>query len=110
MVYFFCFKNLNYFVDIIVYEGKLFLIISEKLFGGYFVDKIMDEYIVYLNGCYYYFNLKFVFLLIKKFIFEINYMYSCLYFNLDNIYVGMIIMYWYRNDYISNDCFELICV
>ena len=102
-------KNLNYFVDIIAYEGKLPSTISEKSLGGYPVDKTMDEYTVHLNGRHYYSDSKFAFLPTKKPTPEINYMYSCPYFNLDNIYAGTITMYWYRNDHISNDRLESIC-
>ncbi|WPK36300.1 holin [Escherichia phage AV119] len=108
-VYSFRPKNLNYFVDIIAYEGKLPSTISEKSLGGYPVDKTMDEYTVHLNGRHYYSDSKFAFLPTKKPTPEINYMYSCPYFNLDNIYAGTITMYWYRNDHISNDRLESIC-
>lgn len=108
-VYSFRPKNLNYFVDIIAYEGRLPSTITEKSLGGYPVDKTMDEYIVHLNGRHYYSDSKFAFLPTKKPTPEINYMYSCPYFNLDNIYAGTITMYWYRNDHISNDRLESIC-
>lgn len=88
-------KNLNYFVDLIAFEGKLPSTVDPKNLGGYPIDKTTPEYTTHLSGRYYWSEKEFVFLPTKKKPTEVSYMFSCPYFNLDNIYSGTVEMYWY---------------
>lgn len=88
-------KNLNYFVDLIAYEGKLPSTLDPKNLGGYPIDKTTPEYSTHLTGRYFWSEKEFVFLPTKKKPQEITYMFSCPYFNLDNVYSGTVEMYWY---------------
>lgn len=88
-------KNLNYFVDLIAYEGRLPSTVNEKNLGGFPVDKTSQEYSTHLNGTYFSTKNEFVFLPTKKKEGELQYMFSCPYFNLDNVYSGTVSMYWY---------------
>lgn len=108
-VYSFRPKNLNYFVDLIAYEGRLPSTINEKSLGGFPVDKTMTEYSVHLSGRAYKSVDKFAFLPTKKPSPEINFMYSCPYFNLDNIYAGTVSMYWYGGEHIDESRLDSIC-
>ena len=89
-------KNLNYFVDLIAFEGQLPSTIDPKNMGGYPIDKTTPEYTTHLSGRYFNSENEYVFLPTKKKPPEISYMFSCPYFNLDNIYSGTISMYWYN--------------
>lgn len=109
-VYSFRPKNLNYFVDLIAYEGKLPSTISEKSLGGFPVDKTADEYIIHLSGRHFSSKSEFAFLPTKSKTAELSYMYSCPYFNLDNIYAGTVTMYWYKgNNILEEDRLAAIC-
>lgn len=90
-------KNLNYFVDLVAYEGQLPSTLDPKNLGGYPIDKTTAEYSTHVAGRYFWSEKEFVFLPTKKTPPEITYMFSCPYFNLDNVYSGTVEMYWYGN-------------
>lgn len=102
-------KNLNYFVDLIAYEGTLPSAVSEKNLGGYPVDKTSAEYGTHLAAGYFSSNSEFVFLPTKKKVEDVKYMFSCPYFNLDNIYSGTVSMYWYEGTTLSETRLNSIC-
>lgn len=109
-VYSFRPKNLNYFVDLIAYEGKLPTAVNEKNLGGFPVDKTSNEYSTHLRGANFSSNDEFVFLPTKKRDGELKYMYSCPYFNLDNVYAGTVSMYWYTGEpTVSQERLAAIC-
>ena len=109
-VYSFRPKNLNYFVDLIAYEGKLPSTVSEKSLGGFPVDKTSQEYSTHLGGRVFYSENEFVFLPSTVKTQELKYMFSCPFFNLDNVYAGTVTMYWYeKNKNINTARLESIC-
>lgn len=95
-VYTFRPRNMNYFVDLITYEGRLPQTVNPKNLGGFPIDKTSGEYNIHLTGEYYESTKEFVYLPTKKKDGEIKYMFSCPYFNLDNVYSGAVAMYWYE--------------
>lgn len=103
-------KNLNYFVDLIAYEGTLPSTVDSKNLGGYPIDKTSAEYSTHLSGRYFWTDKEFVFLPTKRKPPEISYMFSCPYFNLDNVYAGTVEMYWYNSKpVLSNERLTSIC-
>lgn len=103
-------KNLNYFVDLIAYEGKLPSTVSEKSLTGFPVDKTSQEYSTHLGGRVFYSEHEFLFLPSKVKTDELKYMFSCPFFNLDNVYAGTVTMYWYeKNKTINTTRLESIC-
>lgn len=95
-VYVFRPKNLNYFVDLEVYEGRIPPTVDPKNMGGYPVDKTSAEYIEHLADRSFQTETEFTYLPTTNSDKSVKYMYSCPYFNLDNIYSGTISMYWYK--------------
>lgn len=93
-VYVFRPKNLNYFVDLEVYEGRIPESVDPKNMGGYPVDKTSEEYLSHLAGQSYASETEFTYLPTQDDVKGVAYMYSCPYFNLDNIYSGTVSMYW----------------
>lgn len=93
-IYVFRPKNLNYFVDLEMYEGKIPLSVDSKNLGGFPVDKTSEEYSNHLSGRSFASETEFIFLPTTEDDKKIGFMYSCPYFNLDNIYSGSIAMYW----------------
>lgn len=93
-VYVFRPKNLNYFVDLEVYEGRIPDSVDPKNMGGYPVDKTSEEYLNHLAGQSFGSETDFAYLPTTDEIKGVAYMYSCPYFNLDNIYSGTVSMYW----------------
>lgn len=89
-------KNINYFVDIVNYDGRLPLQIDPKNLGGYPIDKLSDEYAQHINGLIYISTAASPYLPTKEKV-PVVYTYSCPYFNLDNFYSGSILMEWYKN-------------
>lgn len=89
-------KNINYFVDIVAYEGTLPQQIDPKNLGGYPIDKTSEEYNNHTNGLYYISNVASSYLPTKDLI-PVVYTFSCPYFNLDNYYSGSVLMEWYKN-------------
>lgn len=87
-------KNVNYFVDIIAYEGKLPQQIDPKNLGGYPIDKTSEEYNRHINGLYYISDIASPYLPTKDLV-PVAYTFSCPYFNLENYYSGSILMEWY---------------
>lgn len=108
-VYSFRPKNLNYFVDLVAYEGKLPDIVDEKNLGGFPVDKTSQEYQTHLTGAHFQSFDEFVFLPTKQHNSGLKYMYSCPYFNMDNIYSGTVSMYWYNNPVLDEKRLSQIC-
>ncbi|ARW58231.1 holin lysis mediator [Serratia phage X20] len=108
-VYSFRPKNLNYFVDLVAYEGRLPISVNEKNLGGYPVDKTSGEYSTHLSGAAFSSNNEFIFLPTKKKDTELQYMFSCPYFNLDNVYSGTVSMYWYQPPILSETRLNAIC-
>ena len=103
-------KNLYYFVDLIAYEGTLPSTVDSKNLGGYPIDKTTAEYSTHLSGRYFWTDKEFVFLPTKRKPPEISYMFSCPYFNLDNVYAGTVEMYWYNSKpALSNERLTSIC-
>lgn len=102
-------RNLNYFVDLIAYEGKLPGTVDEKNLGGFPVDKTSNEYIAHLKGANFSTPNEFVFLPTKKRETEVKQMYSCPYFNLDNVYAGTVALYWYSKSEFNESRLAAIC-
>ncbi|USL85758.1 holin [Enterobacter phage fGh-Ecl01] len=102
-------RNLNYFVDLIAYEGRLPSTVNEKNLGGFPVDKTSNEYSAHLRGAHFSSEDEFVFLPTKKKDGELKYMYSCPYFNLDNVYAGTVSMYWYSKPLLNENRLAAIC-
>ncbi|AKU42910.1 holin [Escherichia phage vB_EcoM-E33] len=86
--------NMNYFVDMVAYEGKLPETVDAKNTGGFPIDKTSVEYMAGVNGNYFESSTETVFLPTKKKT-QFTYMFSCPFFNLDNVYAGSISLYWY---------------
>ena len=108
-VYSFRPRNLNYFVDLVAYEGRLPGTVNEKNLGGFPVDKTSNEYTTHLRGANFSTDSEFVFLPTKKKEGELRYMFSCPYFNLDNVYAGTVAMYWYSKPEINDLRLAAIC-
>lgn len=90
-------KNLNYFVDVIAYEGKLPAALDPKNMGGVGIDKTSDEYIKHVSGLPYISNVASAYLPKEKDdVIPVMYTFSCPYFNLDNNYSGSVLMEWYK--------------
>lgn len=87
-------KNINYFVDIVEYQGKLPSQIDPKNLGGYPIDKTSEEYTNHINGLYYSSTTASSYLPTRDFV-PVAYTFSCPYFNLDNYYSGSVLMEWY---------------
>lgn len=102
-------KNLNYFVDLIAYEGTLPKSVSEKNLGGYPVDKTSAEYGTHLTAWYFSSTDEFAFLPTKKKVTDIKYMFSCPYFSLENVYSGTVSMYWYEGTDLKEPRLNSIC-
>lgn len=88
-------KNMNYFVDMVAYEGKLPSTINAKNLGGFPIDKTSTEYASHLLGENFISRNEWVFLPTKQAPTEISYTFSCPYFNLENVYSGAVAMYWF---------------
>lgn len=86
--------NMNYFVDLVGYEGQVPDTVDVKNLGGFPIDKTSEEYTAGVNGNYFVSTKESVFLPTKKKT-EFAYMFSCPFFNLENIYAGSISLYWY---------------
>ena len=87
--------NLNYFVDMVGYEGILPESVDEKNLGGFPIDKTSAEYLAGVNGNYFESGTESVFLPTKKKS-SFAYMFSCPFFNLGNVYAGTVSLYWYK--------------
>lgn len=108
-VYVFRPKNLNYFVDLEVYEGKIPESVDPKNLGGFPVDKTSEEYLSHLAGRNFDSETEFVYLPSTEDNKGLEYMYSCPYFNMDNIYSGSVAMYWYTKPRVTKKRLESIC-
>lgn len=90
-------KNLNYFVDMVAYEGRLPPPLDPKNLGGVGIDKGNEEYIRHVSGLPYISNVASDYLPKQKDdIITVAYTFSCPYFNLDNYYSGSVLMEWYK--------------
>lgn len=102
-------KNINYFVDIIAYEGRLPYEVDPKILGGYPIDKTSEEYNKHINGLYYISKDASPYLPTKEFV-GVAYTFSCPYFNLDNYYSGSILMEWYTKKPVVTDTrLQVVC-
>ncbi|QQO96444.1 holin T [Acinetobacter phage Minot] len=108
-VYVFRPKNLNYFVDLEVYEGRIPPTVDPKNMGGYPVDKTSNEYIAHLSGQSFTTDSEFGYLPTTEDEKGVTFMYSCPYFNLDNIYSGSVAMYWYQQPRVAKKRLDSIC-
>lgn len=108
-VYVFRPKNLNYFVDLEVYEGKIPESVDSKNMGGYPVDKTSSEYSKHLSGMSFESHKEFIYLPTTDENKKVYYMFSCPYFNIDNIYSGSISMYWFSEPKINKMRLDPIC-
>lgn len=89
-------KNINYWVDILTYQGKLPQEVDPKNLGGYPIDKTSEEYNSHVNGLYFISSNKASSYLPTKEVIPVVYTFSCPYFNLDNYYSGSVLMEWYK--------------
>lgn len=108
-VYAFRPKNFNYFVDMIAYEGKLPESVDPKNLGGYPIDKTSNEYSKHLSGANFITETEFKYLPSTDENFSLKYMFSCPYFNLDNVYSGTVAMYWYKKPTHDTEKIGAIC-
>lgn len=108
-VYVFRPKNLNYFVDLEVYEGQIPSSVDPKNMGGFPVDKTSNEYLNHLAGRSFTSESEFMYLPTTEDDKAVGYMYSCPYFNLDNIYSGSISMYWAEKPRDTKKRLDAIC-
>lgn len=99
--------GLNYFFDLIAYEGKLPEELNSKNLGGWPVDKTSEEYIEHMNGHYYTTTEHFRLPTRNKI--ENKWLFSCPYYNLNNNYAGSIFMMWPEKPVISEDRLNIIC-
>lgn len=105
-------KNLNYFVDLVAYEGRLPHTIDEKNLGGFPINKTSDEYRRHLLGKSYFTDKDFQYIPSREKKLEnidIGYVYSCPIFNLDNVYSGSIAIAWKNKPDIEIDNLDTLC-
>ena len=109
-IYVFRLKDLNYFVDLEFYEGRLPESLDSKNLGGYPINKASNEYRVHLAGLNFKTDKEFVYLPTTEPYKAVSYMYSCPYFDMNNIYSGSIAMYWYKMpDNLAEKRLDSIC-
>lgn len=102
-------RNLNYFVDIIAVEGRPpIALVNKEEIGGYPINKTSNEYMVHMSGRPFVDTKEFVYLP-EDSNGEYSYMYSCPYFNMDNIYSGSISMFWKKKPVMSENKLFVIC-
>lgn len=101
--------DFNYFVDLVAYEGDLPSSVDSKYLGGFPVDKTSDEYSAHVNGRMFVSSYEFAFLPTKKKTTDFHYMFSCPYFNLNNVYSGSVSMMWMAKPDIAYSRLESIC-
>ncbi|WJZ28152.1 holin [Serratia phage 92A1] len=101
--------NMNYFVDLVAFEGRLPEAIDPKNMGGFPVDKTSEEYVAHLNGRYFSSTHDFVFIPSKKKVTDYAYIFSCPFFNLDNAYAGSISLMWGEKPDIQYSRLESLC-
>lgn len=102
-------KDMNYFVDLVTYEGNLPQSVDPKNLGGYPIDKQSVEYITHISGSSFTSINEFAYLPTKERDTEIKFMYSCPLFNLENVYSGSIEMYWFNTPPTDERKLFLIC-
>lgn len=100
-------RNLNYFVDLVATEGRMPPSLEGKELGGYPINKVSNEYIVHLSGRHFANYKEFSLLPISPD--DFGYMYSCPYFNLDNIYAGSVSLFWKKKPVQSEAKLFVIC-
>ncbi|ADG36199.1 t holin lysis mediator [Acinetobacter phage Acj61] len=108
-VYSFRPKNFNYFVDLIAYEGQLPASVDPKNLGGFPIDKTSNEYSKHLSGSSFSSENEFKYLPTTDHEVGVKYMYSCPYFNMDNVYSGTVAMYWFSKPVHSEEKLSAIC-
>ncbi|WWQ13158.1 holin [Morganella phage vB_Mm5] len=100
-------KNLNYFADVVSVEGRVpSEFVGKEAIGGYPINKTSMEYVTHLAGLPYVATKDFPYMNSQN---GYNYMFSCPYFNLDNIYSGTVYMFWDSKPDISYDNMSTIC-
>ena len=90
-------KDLNYFSDIIASQGEAPSFIDKRLINGEGrpIDKSSDQYVRHLTGNNFISGEEFIFTTSERdHNDEVNYMYSCPYFNMGNVYSGSIELYY----------------
>lgn len=88
--------DLNYFVDMLAYKGRLPSAVDPQNLGGFPIDKSSLQYQTEVTGGYFQSTDTYEFLPTRnKQVKEITFMFSCPYFDLANSYSGSIEMYWY---------------
>lgn len=90
-------KDLNYFSDIIASQGEAPSFIDKRLINGEGrpIDKSSVQYARHLTGNTFVSGEEFIFISSEKdHTDEVNYMYSCPYFNSGNVYSGSIELYY----------------
>lgn len=105
-------KNLNYFVDLVAYEGKLPPTIDQKNLGGFPINKTSDEYRTHLLGRSYFTDKEFQYIPSREKklgLNDIGYVYSCPIFNLDNVYSGSIAIAWKNKPDIEIEDLDTLC-
>ena len=105
-------KNLNYFVDLVAYEGRLPDTIDEKNLGGFPINKTSDEYKKHLLGRSFFTDKEFQYIPSKEKklgSIDIGYVYSCPIFNLDNVYSGSIAVAWKNKPDIEIEDLDTLC-
>lgn len=100
-------KGLNYFFDLIAYEGILPEELNSKNLGGYPIDKTTEEYNLHINGEYYVSNE--IFRLPTRDQIQGKHLFSCPIFNLDNEYSGSIFMMWSEKPVYAYRRLNFIC-
>lgn len=108
-VYSFRPRNLSYFVDLVAFEGMLPSTVDSKNLGGFPIDKTSSEYTAHLAGIEFVSTSEFIFLPTKVKEVDLKYMYSCPYFNIDNVYAGAVALHWYGEPKFSEQRLNAIC-
>ncbi|QPI17928.1 holin lysis mediator [Pectobacterium phage POP12] len=102
-------KNINYFVDVVAYSGKLPEMLHPDNLGGFPINKTSEEYTRHISGLYYESKQASVYFPTREKI-DVDYTFSCPYFNMDNSYSGSILMEWYtKKPAQSTDSLNTLC-
>lgn len=100
--------NINNFLDMVYYEGRLPNGKTHSDFQGITVNKISKEYQTHILGSNY--NQVGPYGFVYQMDFDVTYRYSCPIYNLKNIYAGVIVYLWYDTepytDRADRDSFE----
>ena len=86
-------SGVNNFSELIAYQGKLPQHVDIESANEMPIDKSSRQYIEHMTGLTYQSDIEFPNLPIPQYI-DVRYMYSCPFFNVDNVYSGSIEFYW----------------